>query len=141
MKRFFRWSCFLGLTIFPTATFSQTNTPKHSNEFLSIGVGARSLGMSNAQVSIADNVTAGFWNPAGLLDIESKYEFELMHASLFAGIANFDYAGPMTETILLGNVALLTGRKIEWDAANMQVTNVPEANQYIRRQYREGWTL
>ena len=81
------------LTIFPTVIFSQTKTPKHSNEFLSIGVGARSLGMSNAQVSIADNVTAGFWNPAGLLDIESKYEFELMHASLFAGIANFDYAG------------------------------------------------
>jgi len=93
MKRFLRWSCFLGLTFFPTVIFSQTNTPKHSNEFLSIGVGARSLGMSNAQVSIADNVTAGFWNPAGLLDIESKYEFELMHASLFAGIANFDYAG------------------------------------------------
>ena len=93
MERFFRWTYFFGLLISPTIVFSQTKTPKHSNEFLSIGVGARSLGMSNAQVSVADNVTAGFWNPAGLLDIQPKYEFELMHASLFAGIANFDYAG------------------------------------------------
>ena len=93
MERFFRWTYFFGLLISPTIVFSQTKTPKHSNEFLSIGVGARSLGMSNAQVSVADNVTAGFWNPAGLLDIKPKYEFELMHASLFAGIANFDYAG------------------------------------------------
>ncbi len=72
---------------------AQTHTPKHSNEFLSIGVGARALGMSNAQVGLVDDVTAGFWNPAGLLDIKSEYEFELMHAELFAGIANFDYAG------------------------------------------------
>ncbi len=93
MKGFFRWIYFLGFLILPTVGFSQTKTPKFSNEFLSIGVGARSLGMSNAQVSVADNVTAGFWNPAGLLDITSKYEAELMHASLFAGIANFDYAG------------------------------------------------
>lgn len=81
------------MVLWPTVGASQTNTPKHSNEFLSIGVGARSLGMSNAQVSLVDNVTAGFWNPAGLLEIDSKYQFELMHASLFAGIANFDYAG------------------------------------------------
>lgn len=77
----------------PVTGAGQTNTPKYSNEFLSIGVGARSLGMANAQVSVTDNVTAGFWNPAGLLDIDSKYQFELMHASLFAGIANYDYAG------------------------------------------------
>jgi hypothetical protein len=93
MERFFCWSASLYLLFLPVVCLGQSNTPKHSNEFLSIGVGARSLGMSNAQVSVADNVTAGFWNPAGLLDINNQYEFELMHASLFAGIANFDYAG------------------------------------------------
>jgi hypothetical protein len=93
MNKFFQWACFLVLSLLPLTGISQTATPKHSNEFLSIGVGARSLGMSNAQVSVADNVTAGYWNPSGLLDIDSKYQFELMHASLFAGIANFDYAG------------------------------------------------
>jgi len=93
MGKFFRWTFFLLLFLLPLTGAGQASTPKYSNEFLSIGVGARSLGMSNAQVSVADNVTAGYWNPAGLLDIDSQYQFELMHASLFAGIANFDYAG------------------------------------------------
>jgi predicted dehydrogenase len=55
--------------------------------------------------------------------------------------ANFDYAGRLTETILLGNVALRAGQAIDWDAKNMKVTNLPEANQYLGREYRKGWTL
>lgn len=55
--------------------------------------------------------------------------------------ANFDYAGPLTETVLLGNIALRTGEKLYWDSANMKITNVPEANNYIRREYRGGWLL
>jgi hypothetical protein len=68
-------------------------TPKYSNEFLNIGVGARALGMSNTQVSNVNDVTSGYWNPAGLLDIKAPYEFALMHAEYFAGIAKYDYAG------------------------------------------------
>ncbi len=56
-------------------------------------------------------------------------------------LANFDYAGPLTEVILLGNVAIRTGKKLTWDGPNMQVTNIPEANQFLSRQYRQGWTL
>lgn len=62
--------------------------------------------------------------------------------------ANFDWAGPMTEVVLLGNVALrrelrekLTETKLYWDGPNMSCTNVPEANEYLRREYRKGWTL
>ncbi len=56
--------------------------------------------------------------------------------------SNFDYAGPLTETILLGNVAALAGgRKLEWDGPAMKVANMPEANRFLRRAYREGWTL
>jgi len=55
---------------------------------------------------------------------------------------NFDYAGPFTEAILLGVLALRTGKRIEWDGPNMRVTNdVPEAAQYISRIYREGWAV
>lgn len=53
----------------------------------------------------------------------------------------FEYSGPMTEAYLLGNIALRVGRKIEWDAAKLQITNCPEANQYLKREYRPGWTL
>jgi predicted dehydrogenase len=57
-------------------------------------------------------------------------------------VANFDYAGPFTEAVLLGNVALrFPGQRLMWDGPNMTVTNVPEANQFVRHTYREGWTL
>ncbi|MFP6618592.1 MAG: Gfo/Idh/MocA family oxidoreductase [Pirellulaceae bacterium] len=56
-------------------------------------------------------------------------------------LSNFDYAGPMTESILLGNVALRTGATIHWDAKSMKITNLPGANQYIQHHYRAGWKL
>ena len=55
--------------------------------------------------------------------------------------ANFEFAGPVTETFLAGNVALRVGKKIQWDGPNLKVTNLPEADDYIHREYRKGWTL
>ena len=56
-------------------------------------------------------------------------------------MSNFDYAGRLTEFVLLGNVALRVGKKIEWDAKKLRAKNCPEADQYIRREYRKGWEL
>jgi len=53
----------------------------------------------------------------------------------------FDYAARLTEVMLLGIVALRAGRKIDYDGANMRVTNVAQANDYLRRDYRQGWSL
>jgi predicted dehydrogenase len=53
----------------------------------------------------------------------------------------FDYSGPLTETVLLGNVAYRTGEKLQWDADNLQAKNVSDADRFIRRDYRKGWTL
>jgi hypothetical protein len=47
----------------------------------------------------------------------------------------------LTEANHLGNVAYRVGRKLEWDAENMKATNAPEADQFIKRQYRKGWEL
>ena len=56
--------------------------------------------------------------------------------------ANFpDFAGPLTEMVLMGNLAVRTGKKILWDVEKMKCTNVPEANNYVGRDYRKGWTL
>jgi hypothetical protein len=55
--------------------------------------------------------------------------------------SNFDYAGPLTEMVLLGNVALLTRKKINWDGANLKAINTPEADRYIKPAFREGWSL
>ena len=63
----------------------------YSNEFLNIGVDAAALGMSKAVVATTSNVNAIYWNPAGLVGIED-YQGSLMHASYFAGIANYNHA-------------------------------------------------
>ena len=54
---------------------------------------------------------------------------------------NFNYAGPLTEMVLLGNVALRTRKKLYWDGPNMKAKNVPEADKYIRPKFRDGWSL
>jgi hypothetical protein len=58
-----------------------------------------------------------------------------------AAMSNFDYSGPLTEFVLLGNVATLFGKSIEYDPAAMKVVNLPEANAALKREYREGWSL
>jgi predicted dehydrogenase len=57
-------------------------------------------------------------------------------------ISNFDYAGPLTEIVLLGVLALRSpGLRLEWDSENMKVKNAPELNQFVGSEYREGWSL
>jgi len=56
--------------------------------------------------------------------------------------ANFDYAGPLTESVLLGSVASrFPNTTLEWDARKLRFTNVSEANQFVRRTYRKGWDV
>jgi hypothetical protein len=64
------------------------------------------------------------------------------------GGSNFDWAGPLTETVLLGNVALrlqmreeMTRKRLLWDSASMRFTNSDEANKFLRRDYRQGWAF
>ena len=53
----------------------------------------------------------------------------------------FEYAAPLTEVMLLGIAALNAGKKIEYDAANMRIKNVPDSDALLKRQYREGWGI
>lgn len=66
---------------------------KYSNEFLNIGAGARGLGMGSAQVASVSDGTAGYWNPAGLMNTQYNPNLALMHAEYFGGIGKFDFAG------------------------------------------------
>jgi hypothetical protein len=56
-----------------------------------------------------------------------------------AASSNFQVAAGLTEVVLLGCVALRAGEAIEYDRANMKITNVPEANRFLRRAPRKGW--
>jgi len=72
---------------------SNAQVAKYSNEFLSLGIGARGLAMSNTMVSISNDVSAAYWNPAGLVRMQRPYQLAAMHAEYFAGIAKYDYIG------------------------------------------------
>ncbi|MEZ4806645.1 MAG: PorV/PorQ family protein [Flavobacteriales bacterium] len=74
------------------ATMAQ-DAPKYSNEFLAIGVGARALGMGSAYSTVVNDVTSGYWNPAGLLGVRGDLQIGAMHSEYFAGIAKYDYIG------------------------------------------------
>jgi len=54
---------------------------------------------------------------------------------------HFGHAGPMIEGLLLGNVALRVGQRIEWDPVAFRVTNCEQANEFVKREYRKGWEL
>ena len=92
--------------------YSQISVPKYANEFLSIGVGARALGMGNVQTAITNDVTAGYWNPAGLVGQENIYNMALMHSELYAGIAKNDYVSfsmPVDDSSYFGISVIRTG--------------------------------
>jgi len=77
--------------ILSSHNFVFSQAPIYSNEFLSIGVGARALAMSNSYITSVNDVTSGYWNPAGLLGIDTTHQVALMHSEYFAGIAKYDY--------------------------------------------------
>ncbi len=83
------------LMVLSISTFAQSQTlaPKYSNEFLAIGVGAEALGQGNAVVAQTAGVNSGYWNPAGLTNVNKWLEVGLMHSEYFAGIAKYDYLG------------------------------------------------
>ncbi|MBL4752400.1 MAG: hypothetical protein JKY52_02200 [Flavobacteriales bacterium] len=98
--------------------------PKYSNEFLSIGVGARSLAMGNSSVAHVDDVTAGFWNPAGLNELKSDVQIGYMHNEFFAGIAKYDYgaiAARTDATTVIGFTPLL----------RLGIDNIPDTSELI----------
>lgn len=86
LKRFLFFIILLSI-----ANHLYSQSPAYSNEFLSIGVGARTLAMGNANTASVSDITSGFWNPAGLVNIPSNVQIGLMHSEYFAGITKYDY--------------------------------------------------
>jgi len=56
-------------------------------------------------------------------------------------LSNFDNSGPLTEMVLLGNVAIRAGTRLEWDGKRLKAMNAREANQYVSKKYRRGWKV
>jgi hypothetical protein len=88
-------------------SFSNIFATKYAGEFLSLGVGAKALGMGGAFVGVANDVTASYWNPSGLCQLDQK-ELSLMHAETFGSLLNHDFiafALPLKENLSSSTVA------------------------------------
>ncbi len=81
--------------------------------------------------------------PKTIPRIRGSHEMEWVRACKEgrAADADFAYAGPLTEICLLGNIAKRVDARILWDAENLKITNLPEANRFVRSEYRQGWSL
>lgn len=91
VKKFALKKIALILFLFISNLANSQSIRKYSNEFMNIGVDAAALGMSNAVVAHTSDVNSGYWNPAGLVNLE-RDQASIMHASYFANIAQYDYA-------------------------------------------------
>jgi len=87
----YRFIYFILLSVIAVPANSQDFVnAKFGGDFLSVGAGARALGMGSAYSAIANDVTAAYWNPAGLVDVEN-IDIAYMHSERFAGVVSYDY--------------------------------------------------
>jgi hypothetical protein len=121
VERFFFAGWLLAISC--TTVFADGPTvAKYAGEFIAIGVGGRALGMGSAFVALANDVTAGYWNPAGLSSITYP-EIILMHDERFGGLVNYDY----------GAVAFPSGTKasIGFSVIRLGVDGIPDTRQAL----------
>jgi predicted dehydrogenase len=101
-------------------------------------------------VIVPKSLRESYKRPAPYIPSSPGHEMEWILAAKGGAPAgsNFEWAGPLTETVLLGNIPLrrelrdlLGGQSLSFDPGSIAITNLPEANKFIQNQYREGWVL
>ena len=131
-----------------TGVVTQMGIQGHSGEGGVLFKGSSGLLMcgtyGNGPRLIPESRMRDFARPAKTLPrVPDNHEQDWVRAVKTGGRAgaDFAYSGPLTEMCLLGNVAKRVDGLIEWDAANLRVTNIADANKYVRCEYRQGWAL
>lgn len=95
------------------------------NEYLNIGVGGRGLSMAGSQSATTNDVTAAYWNPAGLMHIKTDYEVGLMHAEYFSGNAKYDYAA-------IAKPLKGKNRVVAFSALRFAIDDIPNTIDYVQ---------
>ena len=117
--------------------------PQWRDGVLFVGEKGMLLSDYGKHVLLPEKDFEGFQRPPQTIPESLGHHKEWLHACKTGAptTCHFGYSGPLTEANHLGNVAYRSGKKIAWDAKNMRIPNAPEAEQFLGREYRKGWTL
>jgi predicted dehydrogenase len=117
--------------------------PQYQNGVLFIGEKGMLLSDYGKHVLLPEKQFEGFQRPEPFLSRPASQHAEWIEACKTGSPtgSNFEYAGWLTETNHLGNVAYRAGKKLQWDPVNLRASNAPEAQPFIQREYRNGWKL
>ena len=123
--------------------FAEGKLPEWGDSTLFVGEKGLLLADYGGYKLLREPQFAGFKAPAPFIPDSMGHYREWIAACKTASppSCNFDYSGALAETVLLGNVAYRSGKRIEWDSKALKATNCAEANRLIEREYRKGWTL
>jgi predicted dehydrogenase len=122
--------------------FAEGKLPKWGDGTLFVGAKGMLLANYDKHVLLPEKDFEGFKPPAPYIPDSLGHHKEWIEACKSGGptTCNFDYSGALAETAMLGAVAYRTGKPLVWDAKNLKA-DVAEADKYIRKQYRKGWSL
>lgn len=121
----------------------EKNVPQWGSAVLFVGSEGMLIADYGRHQLLPEDRYADFKRPEPFIPNSIGHHLEWIEACKSGGstTCNFDYSGALTEAALLCNVALRTGKKLKWDAQQLKATGCPEADAFLRREYREGWTL
>lgn len=125
------------------AIWTDGRIPQWESGVLFVGDNGMLLSNYGKHVLLPDKQFADFVRPKPSIPNSIGHYAEWIQACKTGATTtcNFEYAGRLTEANHLGNVAFRTGKKLEWDSANLRCPNAPQADQFLRREYRPGWSL
>jgi hypothetical protein len=125
------------------ALLAEKKVPQLGSGVLFVGDKGMLLSDYSKHVLLPEKQFTDFARPRPFIEKSLGHYAEWVHACKTGAptTCNFEYAGWLTESNHLGNVAFRVGKRLEWDAAAMKATNCPAADQFVRREYRKGWTL
>ncbi|MFM8272725.1 MAG: Gfo/Idh/MocA family protein [Gemmata sp.] len=125
------------------ALLAEKKVPQLGSGVLFVGDKGMLLSDYSKHVLLPEKQFTDFARPRPFIEKSLGHYAEWVHACKTGAptTCNFEYAGWLTESNHLGNVAFRVGKRLEWDAAVMKATNCPAADQFVRREYRKGWTL
>lgn len=124
------------------ALFAEEKLPKWGDGVLFIGDKGMLLANYGQYKLLPEKQFEGFEKPKPTIPSSIGHHKEWLEACKTGGptTCNFDYSGALSETVLLGTVAYRVGKPLTWDAKNL-TANEPEAERFVRKEYRKGWSL